>query len=93
MSSKQDMCSKLVGLGLDNPDGQSRITRGKNFHLYGGSHETHERMQEQCIKFNEKLDTKGKRLEDLEHEEFFDIAAECDMPVIVNRQNNSDVEK
>ena len=38
-------------------------------------------MQEKCIKLNEKLDERGKRLEDLERGEFLDLAAECDMRV------------
>jgi len=75
----------LLGLGLDNSDGHTRVTRGDNFCLYGGSEETHGRMQEQCIKFNEKLDSAGKKLDDLEKEEFLDIAAECDMNVAVPR--------
>jgi hypothetical protein len=72
----------LLGLGLDNRDGCVRVTRGKNFHLFGGSHETHSAMQEKCIKFNEKLDARGKQLEDLEGREFVDLAAECDMRLI-----------
>ena len=27
----------LLGFGLDNKDGHIRYTRGKNFHLFGGS--------------------------------------------------------
>jgi hypothetical protein len=76
----------LLGLGLDNEDGHVRVTRGPNFKLMGGSHETHEKMQEQCIKFNEKLDSSGKRLEDLEKDEFMDMAADCDMNVVVPRE-------
>ena len=71
----------LLGVGLDNDDGHVRVTRGDNFHLVGGSQDTHEAMQEKCIKLNEKLDERGKRLEDLERGEFLDLAAECDMKV------------
>ncbi len=71
--------SMLLGLGLDNTDGEVRVTRGENFQLVGGSQGTHESMQEKCIKFNEKLHARGKQLEDLERKEFTDIAAECDM--------------
>ena len=45
----------LLGIGLDGRDGHVRITRGENFHLLGGSPETHQAMQEKCIRFNEKL--------------------------------------
>ena len=79
----------LLGLGLDNQDDQVRITRGQNFHLLGGSQDTHESMQEKCIRFNEKLDARGKTLEDLDHKEFIDIASECKMPVIKRRQKRS----
>ena len=74
--------AKLLGLGLDGDDGHVRVTHGHNFHLVGGSHETHQNMQEKCIKFNEKLDHKGKQLEHLEEGEFLDLAAECEMNVL-----------
>lgn len=55
----------LLGVGLDNEDGHTRLTRGKNFVLVGGSHETHAVMQETAVKINEQLDRKSKRLEDV----------------------------
>ena len=76
----------LLGVGLDGDDGHTRVTRAENFHLLGGSHETHEKMQEQCIKFNEKLADRGKSLEALERREFLDLAAECDMNVLEVRR-------
>jgi len=78
--------AKLIGVGLDGDDELTRVTRGKNFHLVGGSDETHECMQEKCIKFNEKLDSRGKQLQDLEQQEFLDLAQECKMNVIVPRK-------
>jgi hypothetical protein len=75
--------AKLLGVGLDkDQQEQVRVTRGKNFELVGGSKETHESMQEKCIKFNEKLDTRGKQLEDLESAEFLDMAAQCQMNIL-----------
>ena len=71
----------LLGLGLDNKDGHVRVTRGENFHLLGGSEETHESMQEKCVKFNEKLKGRGKQLADLNRDEFRDLAGECEMNV------------
>ena len=73
--------AKILGLGLDGADGHVRFTRGENFRLVGGSEETHGVMQEKCIKFNEKLSDKRKSLEDLEKQEFFDMAAECEMNI------------
>ncbi len=66
----------LLGLGLDCEDGQTRLTRGDNFVLYGGSQETHQVMQETAVKLNEKLDGRGKRLEDVSANELRDIMHE-----------------
>jgi hypothetical protein len=55
----------LLGLAFDSDDGQTRLTRGKNFFLLGGRQETHAVMQETAIKINEQLDKRGKRLEDV----------------------------
>jgi hypothetical protein len=63
----------LLGLGLDHDDGQTRVTRGKNFLLWGGSQETHGMMQETAIKVNERLDKQGKRLEDVSVRELREI--------------------
>jgi hypothetical protein len=69
----------MVGLGLDS-DGHKRLTTGPNFVLMGGSQETHEVMTEKAIKINEKLAAAGKRLEDVSHEEFDDIAHSVGLP-------------
>ncbi|NQT40361.1 MAG: hypothetical protein HQ581_22900 [Planctomycetes bacterium] len=66
----------LLGLGLDGDDGHTRITRGKNFLLCGGSEETHGVMQETAIKINEQLDRQGKRLEDVSPKELGDICGQ-----------------
>ena len=63
----------MLGLGFDS-DGHKRLTTGPNFVLVGGTEETHEVMTEQAIKINEKLAAKGKRLEDITHAEFDDLA-------------------
>jgi hypothetical protein len=78
----------LLGLGLDNQDGHVRITRGENFHLLGGSQDTHEAMQEKCIKFNEKLQRRGKQLQELHRGEFLELAAECRMNVVVPKETS-----
>jgi len=64
----------LLGLGFDGKDGHVRLTKGPNFRLVGGSQETHERMQEKAMRFNEELDKRGKRLEDLSPPEILDVA-------------------
>lgn len=69
----------MVGLGLDS-DGHKRLTTGPNFVLMGGSQETHDEMTEKAIKINEKLAAAGKRLEEVSHEEFDDIAHSVGLP-------------
>jgi hypothetical protein len=64
----------LLGMGLDGKDDHVRITRGDNFHLVGGSEDTHGVMQEKAVKFNEKLKERGRRLEEISRDEFRDIA-------------------
>ena len=66
----------LLGLAFDNDDGETRLTRGKNFLLVGGSQESHAVLQETAIKINERLDKKGKRLEDVSVAEIRDICRE-----------------
>ena len=63
----------LLGLAFDNEDGHTRITRGKNFLLMGGSQDTHAVLQETAVKVNEQLDRRGKRLEDVSVGELRDI--------------------
>ena len=72
----------LLGLGFDGKDGHVRITGGDNFKLVGGSKETHGVMQEKAIKMNEQLKHRGKRLEELDGEEFHEIADKLGMPLM-----------
>jgi hypothetical protein len=66
----------LVGLAFDADDKHTRITKGENFRLLGGSEETHEKMTETAVKFNEKLSAKGKKLENIDKDEFIDLLSE-----------------
>jgi hypothetical protein len=63
----------FLGVGLDNQDGHHRVTQSDNFLLVGGSSDTHERMQDVAIYFDESLESKGKRLEDAEAQEILDL--------------------
>lgn len=69
--------SLLLGVGLDGDDGHTRVTTGRDFHLVGGSEETHERMTETAIKLNEKLDQRGRRLADVQGKELADMVREA----------------
>ncbi len=76
--AKQDQTELVgfLGVGLDNEDGHQRITNNEHFLLIGGSAETHERMQDVSIHFNEELKKRGKRLEETEPEEAVDLLRE-----------------
>lgn|GEM_PF-170803 len=65
----------LIGVGLDNADGHTRITKGDHFVLLGGSSETHEQMQEFTIKLTERLAKQGKRIPDATVRELRDLVA------------------
>ena len=77
----------LLGVGLDS-DGHKRLTKGENFALVGGTEETHEQMTEKALKINEKLKSRGKRLEEVSHEEFDDIAHEVGLKKLKPRNNS-----
>jgi hypothetical protein len=67
----------LLAVGLDGEDGHKRITRTDDFLLVGGSAETHERMQETAIRFEEELDRRGKSLAEMEIAEVIDALCEA----------------
>src|SRR5262245_25299220 len=67
----------FIGVGLDNQDEHQRITRADNFVLVGGSADTHERMQDTAIFFNEELEKRGKRLNQTEPQEAIDLLREA----------------
>jgi hypothetical protein len=73
----------LFGVGLDASDGHKRITRTEEFLLVGGSAETHERMQETAIRFEEALERRGMALVDADIGEVIDLL--CEAREAVNR--------
>ncbi|MFH1790857.1 MAG: hypothetical protein ABH885_02600 [Candidatus Omnitrophota bacterium] len=83
----------LLGLGFDSKDDHIRITKGKNFRLYGGSEATHEVMQEKAIKFNEYLNRKGKTLDDINMKEFYSIAEKVGLKVPDNKKGKKGGDK
>jgi hypothetical protein len=62
----------FLGIGLD-ADGHRRVTKADHFLLVGGSAETHERMQETVVKFEEALDKTGKKLRDVSPQEAVEL--------------------
>ena len=81
MSKKPDRDKECIvgflGVGLDNKDGHERITQSEHFILLGGSAETHERMQDTAIRFNESLKRRGKSLDQTPVEEVVEIFHEA----------------
>lgn len=71
----------LLGVGFDAKDAHKRITRGKNFYIFGGSKQTHQIMQESCIKFNEELDKRHRSLDEISRADFYDIANKIGLKV------------
>lgn len=71
-TTKQEVVG-VVGVGLDGDDGHQRFTRADDVVLVGGSQETHEKMQDVAIYFNESLEARGKRLTDAEPREVFEL--------------------
>jgi hypothetical protein len=63
----------FLGVGLDNQDGEQRLTRSEHFLLVGGSAETHERMQDTAVRFGEALKQRGKTLQETSAEEAVDL--------------------
>jgi hypothetical protein len=72
-ANRKQKKAAILGLAFDANDGHSRLTRGENFLLCGGSSETHAVMQETAVKVNEHLDRRGRRLEDVSLGELRDI--------------------
>lgn len=59
----------FLGIGLDTEDEEKRLTFAEHFLLVGGSEETHERMQDTAVKFEEELKKTGKKLHEATLEE------------------------
>ena len=66
----------ILGMGFDHRDGHKRFTRGENFLLLGGSHDTHVEMQEKVIRLNEKIRKKKRDLDTIAAHELSEIAQE-----------------
>ena len=79
-SKKKDPDAQLVGflaVGLDSRDEHRRVTSSEHFVLLGGSAETHERMQDTAMRFEEALKRTGKPLRETPPEQAFDMLREA----------------
>jgi len=74
---KDEQVVGFLGVGLTNDDGHKRVTCNGPFLLVGGSEETHERLQDISIRFNEALQKRGKTLPETPVEEVIDLLHEA----------------
>lgn len=74
---KQPEVVGFLGVGFDNKDGHHRLTSTDHFLLIGGSEETHEKMQETAVKFNEALDRQGKTIQEVSAPEIIELFHEA----------------
>ena len=81
MDTRRKKTALLLGVGFDGDDGHKRVTQGENFVLLGGSKDTHEEMQDKAIGFNGELRKRGRRLADIDKDEFHEIADRVGMNV------------
>ncbi|HVS35444.1 MAG TPA: hypothetical protein VMS17_07650 [Gemmataceae bacterium] len=70
----------FLGVGLDHPDEDKRMTRSDHFVLLGGSAETHERMQDTALRFEEALKQSGKPLSQTPAEKAVEMLREAMEP-------------
>lgn len=70
----------LLGLGFDSKDGHSRLTRGPEFVIVGGSGRTHDRMVERSMAFTALVHKYGRRTQDLSRDEYYAILDEMGEP-------------
>jgi len=79
MKHKRKQKTILLGLAINTKDEHTRITKGDDFTVVGGSQEVHEEMQDKAIKFTENLNKNGKQLHELSRNEFMDLADKAGM--------------
>lgn len=66
--------SYLLGIGLDQKDGQYRVTRSEDFQILGGSERTHRRMQEKILDLEDELARDGRTIAGLQPDEYEDVS-------------------
>jgi hypothetical protein len=76
-SSKDIRVRSLVCVGLDAEDGHKRVTQTDHFLLVGGSAETHQRMQDTAVLFEDYLERRGMTLAETDFEEVLELLYEA----------------
>lgn len=68
--------AKLIGFGLDEADGQIRITRGSHFRLLNGKAATHQAMQNKAQEFLRRVQQRGLTMDNISRGECREILVE-----------------
>ncbi len=74
--SSNPKVDRILGIGLDNEDGHTRLTTGEDFLLYGGSQETHKAMQETMLEITNRLQARGLDLANIQLNDLIEVAGE-----------------
>ena len=77
----------LLGIAGLSSDGHCRLTRGDHFHLFGGSRETHEGMQENVLHLTEALKKRGKTIITATDQEFYETALDLGISIFSPENN------
>jgi hypothetical protein len=73
MTGDSERIVHIIGIGLDNKDGHTRLTRAEQFTVAGGSEDTHERITETLVKTCENLEHRGRTLQDADVREIAEL--------------------
>jgi len=65
---------ELLGLGMNQEDSHTRITKGDNFCVHGGSDSTHSSMRSKIMRFNKLLQAQGTDLDAATDEQLHEVA-------------------
>ena len=69
-TGKKKKIVRLLGVGFDAKDGHIRLTHGEKHDVLMGSAESHEYLQQLIHRIEEKIESSGLSLEDIDPNEF-----------------------
>jgi hypothetical protein len=65
----------LVGVRVDEGDGQTRVSRGDDFVAVGGTKEAHEHLREAVAEISDEVKRRGRALAEVRREELREIVS------------------
>jgi hypothetical protein len=69
-AGKKRKIVRLLAVGFDAEDGHIRLTQGEKHDVLMGSAESHEYLQKLILRIEEKIESSGLSLEDIDPGEF-----------------------